>query len=229
MIAARDGAFDYDTLPLLGRLSLRLSNSLVVSHLQPGVWLDLLCGSRAMLQLSQRSNTATSRFYSLDHSLDPELSQLEFHLTEYTLGRTLPYESEMFDNITIVNGLEHLWHPSDILAECHRTLKVGGLLQVIVPTWFAKPALEFLAFRVRNKQAYREMNDHKMYYDEKIMWPMLVQAGFKPSDIRMRRAKFFCSLYTRATKAQLYSIELGDRQSVLMDDRAVTVDNTTAA
>jgi hypothetical protein len=28
------------------------------------------------------------------------------------------------------------------------------------------------------------MNDHKMYYDVRDLWPLLVRAGFLPSDIR---------------------------------------------
>ena len=34
------------------------------------------------------------------------------------------------------------------------------------------------------------MNDHKRYYDPRDLWPMLVEAGFVPSDIRCRRHKF---------------------------------------
>lgn len=46
------------------------------------------------------------------------------------------------------------------------------------------------------------MNDHKMYYDEKTLWPILVRAGFKPENIRMKRIKFFMSLYAIATKTK---------------------------
>ena len=29
-----------------------------------------------------------------------------------------------------------------------------------------------------------EMDDHKMYYDTRDLWPLLVQAGFRPSRLR---------------------------------------------
>jgi len=197
----RDKVYDYDALPALGRLSLRLSNRLIESGLKSGDWLDLLCGYRALLQRSHHRNSAISGFYCLDHTLDPDLSEYGFHLTESAIDKMLPYESETFENITIVNGLEHLWEPQQVLEECHRTLKIGGMLQIIVPTWFAKPVLEFLAFTVKNQQAYLEINDHKMYYDEKTLWPMLVRAGFQPSNLRLKRVKFACSLYACAVKA----------------------------
>jgi len=198
----RHEIFDYDSLPLVGRLSLWLSNQLIVSHLQPGIWLDLLCGYRALLQRSQHGNNHIVGFYCLDHRLDPGLAEYGFQLAECNIDKTLPYDPESFDNITVVNGLEHLWHPQSILSECQRVLKVGGALQIVVPTWFGKPFLEFLAFGIRNKQAYAEMNDHKMYYDERTLWPMLVRAGFEPSALRIRRTKAFCSLYVRARRTR---------------------------
>jgi hypothetical protein len=45
------------------------------------------------------------------------------------------------------------------------------------------------------------MNDHKLYYDERTLWPMLVRAGFKPAHVRLRRIKGYCSLHARAVKA----------------------------
>jgi hypothetical protein len=34
------------------------------------------------------------------------------------------------------------------------------------------------------------MDDHKRYYDPRDLWPLLVDAGFRPSAIRCRRHKF---------------------------------------
>jgi hypothetical protein len=35
-----------------------------------------------------------------------------------------------------------------------------------------------------------EMDDHKMYYDPRDFWPLLVKAGFKPSKINIFTHKF---------------------------------------
>jgi len=43
--------------------------------------------------------------------------------------------------------------------------------------------LEYSAFRLGFSPA-EEMDDHKCYYDVKDFWPLLVRAGFRPSDIR---------------------------------------------
>jgi len=198
----RTARFHYRTLPSVGKLSLYLSTRLIVKNLRHGNWLDILSGYRAHIQMTQRDHPRVTEFHALDHALDPGLRDAGFQLHETHIDTALPFEDGTFDNVTIVNGLEHLWHAQQILSESHRILRDGGVLQVVVPTWFGKPFLEFLAFRLKNPQAYIEMNDHKMYYDEKTLWPMLVRAGFEPKDVWIARTKLFCSLYAKGVKSE---------------------------
>jgi hypothetical protein len=46
------------------------------------------------------------------------------------------------------------------------------------------------------------MDDHKMYYDPRDLWPLLVRAGFRPSAIRLHRHKFGLNLFAAATKSR---------------------------
>ena len=39
------------------------------------------------------------------------------------------------------------------------------------------------------------MNDHKIYYDPRDLWPLLVRAGFIPQAIRMGTHKFGLNTY----------------------------------
>jgi hypothetical protein len=56
---------------------------------------------------------------------------------------------------------------------------------ISVPTWWGKRVLEFLAFRLG--MSTDEMDDHKMYYDPRDLWPLLVRAGFRPHAIYCSR------------------------------------------
>jgi SAM-dependent methyltransferase len=85
--------------------------------------------------------------------------------------------------------VEHLWEPELSLTEFHRLLRPGGVLAVNVPSWLGKRALEYSAFKLGRSPA-EEMNDHKMYYDPRDLWPLLVKAGFRPQNIRCFRHKF---------------------------------------
>ncbi|MDB5295878.1 MAG: Methyltransferase type 11, partial [Phycisphaerales bacterium] len=98
-----------------------------------------------------------------------------------------------FDVVLLVSVLEHLWDPQAALAGCHRLLRPGGSLVVNVPNWLGKRALEFSAFRLGTSPA-AEMDDHKMYYAKRDLWPLLVRAGFRPSRIRMRYHKLGLNL-----------------------------------
>jgi len=107
--------------------------------------------------------------------------------------------SNTFDVVLFISVLEHLWDPAHCLRHCHRVLKAGGRLLVNVPTWYAKPVLELSAFKFGASPAC-EMDDHKMYYSKRDLWPMLVRSGFKPSRIEMRYQKLCMILFSTAIK-----------------------------
>jgi SAM-dependent methyltransferase len=97
--------------------------------------------------------------------------------------------SGSFDVVMIVSVLEHLWDPLGTLREIRRLLSPGGTCLVNVPSWRGKGYLELSAFRLGFSPA-AEMDDHKNYYDVRDLWPLLVKAGFLPSEIRCFSHKF---------------------------------------
>jgi len=98
-------------------------------------------------------------------------------------------ETRSVDVVLLVSVLEHLWRPLDALREVRRILADGGVFLVNVPSWRGKKYLELSAFQLGLSPA-NEMDDHKMYYDVEDLWPLLVQAGFLPSEIRCFSHKF---------------------------------------
>jgi SAM-dependent methyltransferase len=93
------------------------------------------------------------------------------------------------DVVLCTSVIEHLWEPELTLAEFRRLLRPGGVCAINVPSWIGKRFLEFSAFRLGRSPA-EEMEDHKMYYDPRDLWPLLVRAGFRPSHIRVFKHKF---------------------------------------
>ena len=89
------------------------------------------------------------------------------------------------DAIICNNVLEHLDDPDATAAHLHRILSPGGVCVVNVPSWRGKRFLEFAAFRL-GVAPKEEMDDHKAYYDPRDLWPLLVRAGFRPSESRSR-------------------------------------------
>ena len=93
------------------------------------------------------------------------------------------------DVVMIVSVLEHLWKPLEALQEIRRLMRPGGTCLVNVPSWRGKRFLELSAFKLGLSPA-AEMDDHKMYYDVRDLWPVLVKAGFRPSEIVCFSHKF---------------------------------------
>lgn len=87
--------------------------------------------------------------------------------------------------IMLISCLEHLTEPLETLTHCRRLLAPGGVLIVNVPTWLGKRVLEFLAFRL-GLSLGDEIDDHRMYYNSRDLWPLLRQAGFQPHNISLR-------------------------------------------
>jgi SAM-dependent methyltransferase len=161
--------------------------------------LELGCGYRASQLVALRPKL--KRGIGVDFHIAPELRTLErFTFHEGTIEETLPkLASETVDVVMLISVLEHLAEPQFVLQSAWRLLRPSGLLVINVPTWLGKGFLEFSAFRLGLSPEV-EMDDHKMYYGKRDLWPLLVRSGFKPSQIRLRYHKFGLNLFATARK-----------------------------
>jgi SAM-dependent methyltransferase len=161
--------------------------------------LELGCGYRAsqLVALSPR----LKRGVGVDFRLAPELATLEkFSFHEGTIEETLvKLAGQTFDAVLLISVLEHLRDPLSVIEAVRGLLKPSGALLINVPTWRGKTFLEFSAFRL-GLSPNVEMDDHKMYYDKRDLWPLLVRAGFRPSLIRLGYHKFGLNLFAVARR-----------------------------
>jgi 2-polyprenyl-3-methyl-5-hydroxy-6-metoxy-1,4-benzoquinol methylase len=126
---------------------------------------------------------------------DPKVTVIEGILP--AVLKQLPADS--LDIVLCVSVLEHLWDAQTALHECFRIVRPGGMCMFNVPSWRGKWFLEFSAFRLGLSPA-DEVLDHKTYYDVQDFRPMLVQAGFLPSNIRCFPHKFGLNTFAVCTK-----------------------------
>ena len=150
---------------------------------------DFGCGYNATiaLQLLDRASHLVLIDVAVSAKLEdnPKVTTIEADLP-MALERL---ESESLDVVVLNSVLEHLWDADWALSEARRVVKPGGLVLVNVPSWRGKRWLELSAFKLGMSPA-DEMDDHKAYYDPRDLWPLLVRAGFRPSNIKCRRHKF---------------------------------------
>lgn len=182
------------------RFGVWLSQSAIRKQLPPEGALEVIelgCGYRAKLLVGLRDRV--KRAVGVDFKVDPALHALaSYTFLEGSIEETLPkLAGQTFDVVMLISVLEHLAQPLAALECAHGLLKPGGVLLINVPTWRGKFFLEFSAFRLGLSPKV-EMDDHKMYYDKRDLWPLLVRAGFLPSAIRLRYHKFGLNLFAAA-------------------------------
>jgi SAM-dependent methyltransferase len=161
--------------------------------------LDLGCGFRAtqLVALGPR----LQRGVGVDFQIDPQLlGENNLTFCQGTIEDVLAQlQTQTFDAVLLISVLEHLSDPLFVIQSARGLLKPSGMLLINVPTWRGKDFLEFSAFRLGLSPKI-EMDDHKMYYDKRDLWPLLVRAGFKPSLIKLRYHKFGLNLFAVAQR-----------------------------
>jgi SAM-dependent methyltransferase len=205
MSTRADESYGQRGLTLPDRLGVWLSQRAIRRYLPRRNDLEVLelgCGYRATQLIALKPKL--KRGIGVDFHIAPDLQALErFSFHEGTIEETLPVlASESLDVVMLISVLEHLAEPQSAIHAAYRLLKPSGLLLINVPTWLGKPFLEFSAFRLGLSPKV-EMDDHKMYYGKRDLWPLLVRSGFKPSQIRLGYHKFGLNLFAAARKRDL--------------------------
>jgi 2-polyprenyl-3-methyl-5-hydroxy-6-metoxy-1,4-benzoquinol methylase len=129
----------------------------------------------------------------------PLLKTAKLETLSLTLQDKLPFEDASFDFITMLAVMEHLENDEAILKECARLLRPGGGLLITVPSWYAKPVLEFLSYKL-NLINPAEIRDHKRYYNKEDLVLLVNKAdGLRTLDHAYFQWKFNNRLYCLKT------------------------------
>jgi SAM-dependent methyltransferase len=145
--------------------------------------LDIGCGWEA--RLLKEVEPYIYRGFGVDFKA-PKILTDKIRTISVTLEDRLPFEDASFDLITLLAVLEHLDHPLSILRECARLLRPGGAILLTVPSWRAKPVLEFLAFRLGIVSA-DEIRDHKRYFNREDLFELFGEVD----SLSIKRHQYF--------------------------------------
>lgn len=138
-----------------------------------------------------------SKIYAIDRFDNIENKSLPINYLKLEIKDKIPFNDNYFDLITMLAVLEHLEQEKEILTDIFRILKPGGYFLITVPTKYAKPVLEFLAFKIHliNEDSIRE---HKRYYTKNYLLNLIQNLGFKIN--RIYYFEFGFNLFVLAQK-----------------------------
>jgi 2-polyprenyl-3-methyl-5-hydroxy-6-metoxy-1,4-benzoquinol methylase len=157
--------------PVLEPLLRRLRINRVLPHLKqyPNCkLLDIGCGWGARLLLALEPMISSG--VGVDQKA-PTLKTEKLQTFSASLNHKLPFVDCSFDLITMLAVMEHLDDERPVIEECIRLLRPGGGLLITVPSWRAKPVLEFLSYRL-NLVNPSEIRDHKRYYNRTDLYDL---------------------------------------------------------
>jgi 2-polyprenyl-3-methyl-5-hydroxy-6-metoxy-1,4-benzoquinol methylase len=154
--------------PLLRRMRMRRVLPYVRRYPQCTM-LDIGCGWEA--RLLRELEAHIGRGVGIDFKA-PNIKTERLETISAVLKGDLPFKENSFDLITMLAVLEHLEHPEVILKEIARLLRPGGGLLITVPSWYAKPVLEFLAYRMGIVNP-DEIRDHKRYFNREDLFDLI--------------------------------------------------------
>lgn len=135
--------------------------------------LDVGCALGFMLQEAKAAGWEPAGVETSEFAARYAAEQTGCPVTAGTL-RDAAFLSESFDVVTLMDVIEHVPEPSDLIAEIHRILRPGGVLFLITPN--------FASFFVwlYGLQAYGVWPDqHVVYFRPSTIARLLHQAGFK--------------------------------------------------
>jgi len=111
----------------------------------------------------------------------------------------IPLGDQSVDCILMSAVLEHLNDPKNIIKEAYRILGPGGVFLLTTPSVYAKPILEFLAFKLKIISR-EDISEHKKYYKTSDIVKLFANCGFDEKNVKCKYFELFFNILVIAKK-----------------------------
>ncbi len=158
---------------------LNFSKNAVLEMLHEGAVLDIGCGDGLLIEKLQQKGLTVSGIdissRAVELCKERNLACVQGDITE-----KLPYQDASFDTVLLIDVLEHLFQPKEVLKEAFRVSKKQVIISV--PNFVSLPArLQVLLGRVPENNTPRD--GHVYWMTLKVVRSLLAQTGFEIEDL----------------------------------------------
>lgn len=136
--------------------------------------LDIGCGNGFLLTKSpMKYNIGIDDYNTIIVENGKKKVKKGFHFE-----KKLPFKNSEFNIITSIASIEHVKYPEEMIKECFRTMKPGGLLIITTPRPIVEKVLFFLDKGSEQLSGKQVEEVHENYFNKKSM-NKLTQEKFK--------------------------------------------------
>jgi 2-polyprenyl-3-methyl-5-hydroxy-6-metoxy-1,4-benzoquinol methylase len=144
----------------------------VQRHRPAGRLLDIGCSIGRLLDLARRRGYDVLGLELGERAAQHAREHYGLPILQRTLNET-GLDADSFDVVTLMEVLEHLPQPREMLREVHRILKPGGALLIGVPNVWS------LGVIVLHGQARTFNRNHLIFFSEQTLGRLLREEGFQ--------------------------------------------------
>lgn len=172
------------------------ANELIPHSYRQGKILDIGCGTYPYFLMSTEFNDK----YGIDPSLEnTNIKGVNLRSIDISSSR-LPFDSEIFDVITMLAVFEHLENENleQVLKEIKRVLKNSGKLIITTPAPWSDKLLHFMAtIGLISKE---EIHEHKHNHSKEKIEDILNKAGFVEKNMKSGYFELGMNMWFTVTK-----------------------------
>lgn len=154
---------------------LNFSKRTILEILKEGSVLDIGCGDGLLLEHLKNKGHDVSGVDISAKAIEI-CKQRGLKCSQMDITDKLPFTDSSFDNVLLIDVLEHLFQPQDVLKEAYRVCKKN--IFISVPNFVSFPArLQVLLGKVPENNTARD--GHAYWMTWKVINNLLAQAGFE--------------------------------------------------
>ncbi len=169
-----------------------------------GTLLDIGTGTGAFLHQMKTHFKTTG--IELGSSAREYARSIGFEVYEAPVEK-LPFPSESYDVVTIIDVLEHLPDPKAAMSEIHRVLKIGGLLYIKVPNYKMQVAKQnILNFLKLSNEGMMGDYIHINHFCPRSLSTLTINHGFEILESGFSKSELWSLKWQGAPRSLFYRI-----------------------